>query len=464
MAAQLEGGPIAWSGSADIEGHRTYKVSHRINVDPSDGPQVAMDCEDLPQEGDVWAFGTDLDQWAWCTAEKTCEMSGQPKPGYPNTQFIVTQTFTAKPAPANKQRCNDLRIEDPLLEPIKIRVSTTLDKEEAVYDRFGLYITNSAHEQLRGPQVEFNKSALKVRMEINVPVHNLPIWAAARDTVNKYPMWGMPPRTILLSSVDLDRKYLGRCEEYWTLVLEFEVRYETFDRSLMDEGTKALNGHWHETEDRWVLDQIDGEDPDPNNPAHFKRFKDRDAELCRVLLNGFGIPATVVNQIPVNEQGFPEGAFIYNIGNIVAQGAAFYMAIRRNSNVLPEDIGPLFSDTWVRLANDLNDVPPDQEWNAATTYSRGDLVVVIHLGRDPFNYVSLVNGNINLTPGDPANVDSWKQVPFENIINLGQWIGLQGSNIYNPVDANGDFTGIGEIFVSKYGETDFLLLGVPAIF
>lgn len=474
MAAQLEGGPIAMSGSEDIEGHRTYKVSHRINVTAEgenfDGPQIAMDCEELPQEGDVWAFGNDLDQWAWCTTEKTCE-SVQPKQGYPIVQFIVTQTFTAKPPPPNKQRCNDFKIEDPLLEPPKIRVSTTLDKEEAVYDRFGRYITNSAWEQLRGPQVEFNKSALKVRIEMNVPVHNLPILAAARDTVNGTPMWGMPVRTVLLASVDLDRKYLGRCEEYWTLVLEFEVKAETWDRYLMDEGTKVLNGRWHETEDRWVLIDIDGEPPDPNNPAHFIQFPDRQGNSIRGMLNGRGQPATRVGLFPMEPQGFPVRAFEYNIGDYVEHGGENYVAIKRNTNVQPVDLGPLFSDTWAKTTHAPNIVIGEDDWSNLTDYVRGDLVIVVHINAGGVllasQYVALKSSGPTLSnpkdPQDPANVLFWRYLP-NGVTNLGEWVGIQGNNIYTPVDANDEPTGIGEVFVSKYGEYDFLLLGIPAIF
>ena len=41
----------------------------------------------------------------------------------------------------------------------------------------------------------------------------------------------------------------------------------------------------------WILDDIDGSPPDPDNPAHFDRYKDRNGENARVLLNGYGLPA-----------------------------------------------------------------------------------------------------------------------------------------------------------------------------
>lgn len=443
MAAQLEGGPIALSGSSDVEGHRTYKVSHRVNVTADgtnfDGPQIAMDCEDLPQEGDTWAFGNDLDQWAWCTAEKTCEPV-QPKQGFPIVQFIVTQTFSAKPPPANRQRCNDIRIEDPLLEPIKIRVSTTQDKEEAVYNVWGLAVTNSAHEPMRGPQMEFNRSYFKVRFEKNVPYHNLPLLSAFRDTVNMFPIWGMPPRTVLLSSIDLDRKYLGRCQEYWTLILEFEIREDTWDRDLLDEGTKALHGEFNSAGE-YVLIDIDGEPPDPFNPAHFSQFKDRNGENCRVILNGRGVPAGVmVNRRRPN---------VYYVRLTSGAGTAL-------------DVDTV----WVRLADGTF------FWNPGVSYNRGNVVLFdpsadvteATVPSDTANYYICLTDDTTSFP----NVDftNW-QILDNGIADKGEFSLTTsytiGDRVTPAVEAAGEEPA-GSIFVQKYLSADFLYLGIPAIF
>lgn len=41
----------------------------------------------------------------------------------------------------------------------------------------------------------------------------------------------------------------------------------------------------------WIVDRIDGKQPDWKNPAHFIRFKDRNGENARTLLDGRGLPA-----------------------------------------------------------------------------------------------------------------------------------------------------------------------------
>ena len=80
--------------------------------------------------------------------------------------------------------------------------------------------------------------------------------------------------------------------------LEFDVRYDTFDRDLQDEGTKVLNGHWDKTTGNWVLTPIARSGatlimPNYLNPQHYIRFQDRLGNITRVTLNGFGQPAGI---------------------------------------------------------------------------------------------------------------------------------------------------------------------------
>jgi len=144
-----------------------------------------------------------------------------------------------------------------------------------------------------------------------------------------------------------EQLYLGRCVKYYRRRLVFDIRYrcidgvseaavgtdstgtgtslegdclggyETFDRELLDEGTKVLKGHWGRGMVRlppaqggimfdeghgWVVDDISpsytdqnlqivpAKEADPDNPSHFIRFKDRNNENARVILNGAGLP------------------------------------------------------------------------------------------------------------------------------------------------------------------------------
>jgi hypothetical protein len=82
----------------------------------------------------------------------------------------------------------------------------------------------------------------------------------------------------------------GICNFYFTRIFEFDINFETFDRTIYDEGTRVLNGHWDKTTGDWVLDDINGGAPDPQNPKHFKRYKDRNGENTRAMLDGNGKP------------------------------------------------------------------------------------------------------------------------------------------------------------------------------
>ena len=297
MATQLFSGPVKWSLQRDAEGNRVYKVTHLVRGDDTpgiqDGPFNALTTPGLPLPGSTWIFGNDLDLWAHCTGDADV------KPVFDkerNKYFEVEQTFTTK----KQVRCNDIPIEDPLMEPIKVSGSFVKYTEEATYDRFGSRILNSAHEQVRGSQIEFDMNRPQVKIEQNVPVLNIGLCALMIDTVNQFPLWGLFPRMIKLSDFQWERKYHGLCYIYYTRSFTFDINYKTFDKRLLDEGKKVLNGHWDTTDalgtaagtSLWILDNINGETPDADNPQHFIRAKDRNGENITITLDGQGRPTT----------------------------------------------------------------------------------------------------------------------------------------------------------------------------
>ncbi len=298
-------GYMQWSMERDQEGHRTYTLVTRVNCLALDGPYTALNTPGLFLPGSVWALANDLDIWAFCQPD--AQVAPVMAAGKPNLHFDITQRFTTKPPPNN--RCQDQQVEDPLLEPPKVSGSFIKTVEESTKDRFGNAITNSAHEQIRGPQVEFDSSLPQIVIEQNVATaeqgYILP--AQMRDTVNDAPLWGLPARCIRMSEPTWTRNYYGQCLVYYTrrLVFDVNVRVEEipeaegggtrlvsgFDRDLLDEGTRVLSGHWDDTLGlRWVLDDIAGERPDKTNPRHFIRYKDRYGENDKVILDGEGQP------------------------------------------------------------------------------------------------------------------------------------------------------------------------------
>jgi hypothetical protein len=307
MATGIIGGIHTWSMTRDDEGHREYKATFLVgSTDADNGPATVLATPGLPQPGDPWAYGNDVDPWAWCRQNVSIKPH-QGREGEWVKRWVLEYTWSSKPT----KRCNDTQFDNPLDEPDKISFDNTTSNLEATHDRFGNPIQNSAFEQLRGPQTEFQWAAINVRIEQNVADLQMALLCHLVNRVNGDTLWGLLPRTVLFAKWSAERKYHGSCFVYWTRTLEFQVDAGSsgWDRDILDEGTKALNGHWGTANSigtgsgtgtggqfGWILDEVNGGEPDPNNPAHFIRVKDLNGENMRVILDGSGVP---VNQFVI---------------------------------------------------------------------------------------------------------------------------------------------------------------------
>lgn len=296
MSATLLDGHVSWGLTRDKDGYRQYKIRHYVNTnDYRDGPNVVLNCPGLPAVGSVWNFDNDYDPWCYCSPETTVSIRTGVKEGQKTFYWTVDNIFTNVPG----KRCQDDSIEDPLLEPYDISGSFIKYTTEASYNYDGTRIKTSSHERITGPMVEFDANRPTVKISQNVPILDLATFAAMVDTLNSAPLWGLPARCVKLSNASWQRKIYGTCGYYFTRVFDFDIMYETFDRSVPDEGTKCLHGYWGDGDDAgtapddWILININGSPPDPDNPSHFSRFKDRNGENARCLLNGAGLPAQV---------------------------------------------------------------------------------------------------------------------------------------------------------------------------
>jgi len=292
MASKLHGGPIVWGLQRDDEGHRTYNVSFlAVTDDVLDGPySVAYGISGLPLPGvSFWAYGNDIDTEAICTPATKVSLFNHVE-GQPHNWWRFDYLFSTK---RNIKRCQDTNITDPLMEPDRLSGSFAKYTKEVMKDKDGLYIRSSSHEIIRGSQVEFDHNRPTVRIEQNKLNLGLSLFAPMIDNVNASPMWGLPARCVKLSNVSWERKLYGSCTFYYTRTFEFDIDYNTFDKAVMDEGTKALNGRW-KNDGTWELVPINASSgaPDPNNPSHFMRMKDRNGENMRVILDGAGKPLT----------------------------------------------------------------------------------------------------------------------------------------------------------------------------
>lgn len=334
MTASVVGSQRAWSGERDDDGHRTWMLQSYVRCTSFlDGPAVVMQCGGLPQIGSTWNFGNDVDVWAFCYPY----MKVSPLPGAnPNEDerfldWLVEQKFSTKPL----KRCNTSQIENPLDEPYLISGNFLKYTKEANYDRFGNQIRTSSFEQVHGPNVEFDFNRPTVKISWNVANLNLRQLSTFIDTVNDSTLWGMPRRCVKLSNCSFERRQYGICNFYFNQAFEFDTDWNTFDKNVLDEGYKCLNGQWAispsdpdlttwrngvalPSGSLWKLLPIGGVAPNRNNPQHYMRYKDKNGEMNKVVLDGRGEPCATGFQ-PADWEALTQykiGTYVYNAGNI----------------------------------------------------------------------------------------------------------------------------------------------------
>ncbi len=308
MAATLLG-RIDWNLQRDKEGHRDYKIRFLIKTDdPDDGPEVVMNTPGLPVTGAGWVFGNDSDLFAlaWPTLRVTPVVIREK-----NIFWIAENLFTTKPL----SRCQDTDIEDPLSEPDRQSGSFVKYTKEATEDRFGNPIKNTAHERVRGPIVEFDHNRPTIKIGTNKLTLPLTNFANLVDSVNDDVAFGLAARQVKLSNVSWTRLLFGVCSFYYSIDYEFDVDFNTFDRTHDNEGSKSLQGHAPGSSINPALDP-DGVDPDidpktfKENPKRFEIYKDENGENTRVFLDSKGRPIDdIANVFKTDIDFYPEEDF-----------------------------------------------------------------------------------------------------------------------------------------------------------
>lgn len=405
MSSQIWGdGPVSWELDQDDDGFRTYLIVYRIKADVQDGPATVLTTPGLPLIGSAWAIGNDYDLWVWRRPQTSVRRAPEYEKGEAGRYWEVGMTFSNRIATPGGGgtggvggdsgggygggKCQDGQTQDPLLEPPRVSGSFVKYREEAARDKNGRPILNSAHERIRGPQVEFDRSRPTVKIEQNVLDLQLALMSAMQDCVNSVPMWGLPRRCIKFSVPQWSQQFYGTCYPFFTRCLEFDINQETFDRTVMDEGTKFLNGEWNPANLAWTLKNIAGAPPDPNNPRHFIRAIDPYGNPIRAPLNGRGLPADSLtpsgnrfistggatgdpgaggtNWLPFRGHVGAWGlAVAYNQGEVVQFLGDLYLAANNNAASVPSAGGP-----WVWLPNGVIDTG---DWVTGTTYLIGEV-------------------------------------------------------------------------------------------
>jgi hypothetical protein len=403
-------------GGRDAEGHRTYKVVHLVQTSILDGPSNAMQCPGLPLPHSIWQFDNDVDVWAFCTWDMS--IRSMTKDG-PNQFFEIEQTFTTKPP--DTKSCIDVQVDDPLLIPQKVSGSYLKDKEEITHDRFGKATINSAFEQIRGPGVEFDKGSDTVIVEQNVPLLQLELFTPMKDTVNQFPLWGLPKRCIKLSDTKYDRKYYGQCFEYYTRTFTFEIK------------TKRNTGAVSAT---------------PNNPNAEAPFKVGD--LLEVQGGLATIPAVLV-VTAIDNAGHITTVDIYSTGS--------YTTVPNNPVSVIDDTGAAVLVTFTVNWSDVSSITSGFDRDLV---DEGTKVLRGKWDKDPKSptYQTYIidddpkNPGKKLQPNNPLNF-----IKFRDFAGDLAKVILDGlGQPYNPDKAN---SLPGNIHIERYTESDFTLLQIP---
>lgn len=463
MTTSLMPGHFKWSMTRDNEGHREYKITHRVKSDDErDGPANAIRTSGLPVPGSTWSYDDDIDPYAYCKMDATVT------PALDDQRqkfFLVEQTYSTKP---DSKSCKDSQFENPLLQPMKVSGSFVKFTEEASHDRYGHRIRNSAWELIRGPHNEWDANRPQIKIEQNVLNLELDLFTQMIDTVNKYPLWGLPPRTIKLSNVPWSAQFYGTCLTYYTRTLEFDIRYrrvfgvnsevvltgtgtlnpvslgdyETFDRDLLDEGTKVLRGEWSKT-GQWRLTKI-GVLATPvitalNLDVTGGVIVNGTYEYMVTAVNATGETAgSAVASITTPTDPISEGKIAITWGAV--DGATSYRLYGREV-----DEFLLIDETENTSYIDTGEVTPDEEVGVPRLNTTGTLPD----RNNPSHFIRFADVKGNVTRlilnghGLPATVSV---VP-------GTGTGSAGEEQTYP----------GNIHVEKYGESDMLLLGIPVV-
>lgn len=263
MASSIIGGtPFDWTLQEDEEGHRDYSIFWHVETDGvTYGPDAALFCPGLPTPGASLNIGNCVDPYAYYQRKGSARLK---KREARRTTWVVQTDFSTRPV----RRCETSKYENPLLEPHKVRGAGDSFQREAIVDKDGNALLNSAGQRFKGPTVQIEDGWNTLEVEQNVAWINPAVLGTYRYAVNNATFWGFAARTLKVRKLDWIRVLYGTCSYYFTVTTSFQVNPDTWDLHLLDEGDMV---------------KVPG-----TAPAKYRRAKDWQEENVHVLLDGSG--------------------------------------------------------------------------------------------------------------------------------------------------------------------------------
>lgn len=242
---------ISW----DPEQHRQYtSIWQVITDDNDDGPWTVIQAAGIPAYRSSYSFGNDTDPWAWCHSI-SAELVENAATG---RKWYVTTVHSTKPA----TRCADVRIENPLDEPLRVSGSFVQFTRAATKDNEDHAIVNTVDEPFV-PPVEVDDSRKVLVLEKNTPTIDISQWTDYSDTVNSTGIWGLPVRTVKLNQWRFTVEYQGTCSPYISNSWEFHINLQTWDFSILNAGFRYLPAGASAPDYKTIADYTDNQRHQP---------------------------------------------------------------------------------------------------------------------------------------------------------------------------------------------------------
>ena len=276
MSAIAVGYPRDWSLEMNDDGHRDYTVFWPVQTTSVyDGPDIAITAPGLPTPGASLAIGNTIDPWAFYQRKGSAKLIKSRG----NRKFWdVALHYTTLPT----KRCQTNKIENPLMEPHRVSGEFRKYTAEATEDKDGDPLVNSAHERFKGPVVSRDFNRPSIHLEMNVAWLNLTVLAGYVDAVNDSTWWGQSARKIKCSEFDWQRVLYGTCNYYFIAKFTFELKEDTWDFKVLDEGAKILeNGEaiqYKDTREENTTTLLDGSGQATTTPYYheFRVYPEKD--------------------------------------------------------------------------------------------------------------------------------------------------------------------------------------------
>lgn len=222
-------------GNVVEEVHREYTVTYRVITSTrADGPYVVLSSGNLPQRGQFYAYGNDLDVFATCKQIGPARLERGEDSG---KVWLVDALFSTKGS--NRDPADNPG--DPISWAWKVRGSFGSGQRYYTQDANGRAIVNSSDEPFEDvPPVD--EPRMMLSLEKNTATLNIDQWSETRGKVNSSSIWGLPARRVKLVQWSWDVQWTGQGAAYVANKFEVEINDEGYYYQPLDQGFRVKMG------------------------------------------------------------------------------------------------------------------------------------------------------------------------------------------------------------------------------